>query len=395
MNREIVITAAKRTAVGSFCGSLANVRAPELGAAVIKSLLAESGLAPGQISEVIMGNVLTAGVGQNPARQAAVLAGLPVQIPATTVNVVCGSGLKAVQMAAQAIACGDAEIVIAGGQESMSQSPHFIHMREGVKMGHAALTDSMVSDGLTDVYHGCHMGITAENIAERLNISREAQDAFALASQHKAAAARAAGKFADEITPVSVPQRKGGPLVFDQDEYIKADTSADKLVKLRPAFKKEGGTVTAGNASGINDGAAAVLMMSAEKAAELGLKPLAVIRAYAATGIEPEIMGLGPVGAVRKTLQKAGWTVGDVDLFEANEAFAAQALGVAQELGLPSEKVNVNGGAVAIGHPIGASGCRILVTLLHEMKRSGKRKGIATLCVGGGMGLALAAERAD
>lgn len=395
MNREIVITAAKRTAVGSFCGSLANVRAPELGAAVIKSLLAESGLAPGQISEVIMGNVLTAGVGQNPARQAAVLAGLPVQIPATTVNVVCGSGLKAVQMAAQAIACGDAEIVIAGGQESMSQSPHFIHMREGVKMGHAALTDSMVSDGLTDVYHGCHMGITAENIAERLNISREAQDAFALASQHKAAAARAAGKFADEITPVSVPQRKGGPLVFDQDEYIKADTSADKLAKLRPAFKKEGGTVTAGNASGINDGAAAVLMMSAEKAAELGLKPLAVIRAYAATGIEPEIMGLGPVGAVRKTLQKAGWTVGDVDLFEANEAFAAQALGVAQELGLPSEKVNVNGGAVAIGHPIGASGCRILVTLLHEMKRSGKRKGIATLCVGGGMGLALAAERAD
>lgn len=395
MNREIVITAAKRTAVGSFCGSLANVRAPELGAAVIKSLLAESGLAPGQISEVIMGNVLTAGVGQNPARQAAVLAGLPVQIPATTVNVVCGSGLKAVQMAAQAIACGDAEIVIAGGQESMSQSPHFIHMREGVKMGHAALTDSMVSDGLTDVYHGCHMGITAENIAERLNISREAQDAFALASQHKAASARAAGKFADEITPVSVPQRKGGPLVFDQDEYIKADTSADKLAKLRPAFKKEGGTVTAGNASGINDGAAAVLMMSAEKAAELGLKPLAVIRAYAATGIEPEIMGLGPVGAVRKTLQKAGWTVGDVDLFEANEAFAAQALGVAQELGLSSEKVNVNGGAVAIGHPIGASGCRILVTLLHEMKRSGKRKGIATLCVGGGMGLALAAERAD
>lgn len=393
MTQNIVIVAAKRTPVGSFGGSLSALRAPELGAAVIKDLLAATGIAPEAVDEVIMGNVLTAGVGQNPARQAGIAAGLPVETPATTVNVVCGSGLKAVQMAAQAIACGDAEIVIAGGQESMSQSPHFVHMREGVKMGNAALTDSMVSDGLTDVYHGYHMGITAENIAERLNIGREAQDAFALASQQKAAAARAAGKFAGEITPVSVPQRKGEPLTVSEDEYIKADTSADKLAKLRPAFKKEGGTVTAGNASGINDGAAAVLMMSAEKATGLGLKPLAVIRAYAATGIEPEIMGLGPVGAVHKTLQKAGWTVGDVDLFEANEAFAAQALGVAQELGLPSEKVNVNGGAIAIGHPIGASGCRILVTLLHEMKRSGKRKGIATLCVGGGMGLAVAVER--
>lgn len=395
MIQNIVITAAKRTPVGSFGGSLSTLRAPELGAAVIKDLLAATGIAPEAVDEVIMGNVLTAGVGQNPARQAAMAAGLPVQTPSTTVNVVCGSGLKAVQMAVQAIACGDAEIVIAGGQESMSQSPHFIHMREGVKMGHGALTDSMVSDGLTDAYHGCHMGITAENIAERLNITRDAQDAFALSSQQKAAAARASAKFAAEITPVSVPQRKGEPLVFDQDEYIKADTSADKLAKLRPAFKKEGGTVTAGNASGINDGAAAVLVMSGQKAAELGLQPLAFIRACAATGIEPEIMGLGPVAAVEKTLQKAGWTLDEVDLFEANEAFAAQALGVAQQLGLPSEKTNVNGGAIAIGHPIGASGCRILVTLLHEMQRSGKRKGIATLCVGGGMGLAVAVERAD
>lgn len=392
MNREIVIVAAKRTPVGSFSGALSALRAPELGAAVIKDLLAETKLAPDQISEVIMGNVLTAGVGQNPARQAAILAGLPVETPAATVNVVCGSGLKAVQMAAQAIACGDAEIVIAGGQESMSQSPHFIQMRGGVKMGDAKLTDSMVSDGLTDVYHGYHMGITAENIAERLAITREAQDAFALASQHKAAAARAEGRFSAEITPVTVPQRKGEPLVVTADEYIKADSTAEKLAALRPAFKQDG-TVTAGNASGINDGAAAVVVMRADKAAELGLKPLAVIRAYAATGIAPEIMGLGPVGAVQKTLAKAAWQIGEVDLFEANEAFAAQALGVAQQLGLPSEKVNVNGGAIALGHPIGASGCRILVTLLHEMNRSGKTKGIATLCVGGGMGLAVAVER--
>ncbi len=330
--------------------------------------------------------------GKTPARQAAMLAGLPVETPAATVNVVCGSGLKAVQMAAQAIACGDAEIVIAGGQESMSQSPHFIQMRGGVKMGDAKLTDSMVSDGLTDVYHGYHMGITAENIAERLAITREAQDTFPLASQHKAAAARAEGRFAAEITPVTVPQRKGEPLVVAADEYIKADSTAEKLAALRPAFKQDG-TVTAGNASGINDGAAAVVLMRTDKAAELGLKPLAVIRAYAATGIAPEIMGLGPVGAVEKTLAKSAWQIGEVDLFEANEAFAAQALGVAQQLGLPSEKVNVNGGAIALGHPIGASGCRILVTLLHEMNRSGKTKGIATLCVGGGMGLAVAVER--
>ncbi len=392
MNQEIVIVAAKRTPIGSFAGSLSTLRAPELGAAVIKELLAETKLAPEQISEVIMGNVLTTGVGQNPARQAALLAGLPVETPATTVNVVCGSGLKAVQMAAQAIACGDAEIVIAGGQESMSQSPHFIQMRGGVKMGDAKLTDSMVSDGLTDVYHGYHMGITAENIAERLAITREAQDAFALASQHKAAAARAEGRFAAEITPVTVPQRKGEPLVVAADEYIKTDSTAEKLAALRPAFKQNG-TVTAGNASGINDGAAAVVVVSATKAAELGLEPLAAIRAYAATGIAPEVMGLGPVGAVQKTLAKAAWQIGEVDLFEANEAFAAQALGVVQQLELPPEKVNVNGGAIALGHPIGSSGCRILVTLLHEMNRSGKSKGVAALCVGGGMGLAVAVER--
>lgn len=392
MDKEIVIVAAKRTPIGSFSGSLAPLRAPELGAAVIKALLAQTGVAPEAVSEVIMGNVLTTGIGQNPARQSALLSGLPVAVPATTVNVVCGSGLKAVQMAAQAIACGDAEIVIAGGQESMSQSPHFIHLRGGIKMGGGELADSMVFDGLTDIYHGYHMGITAENIAERLNISREAQDAFALESQQKAAAAQSAGTFDEETVPVEVPQRKGAPLVFARDEYIKAGSSAEKLATLRPAFTANG-TVTAGNASGINDGAAAVMLMTKEKAEALSLPPLAAVRAYAATGIEPEIMGLGPVGAIRQTLHKAGWNIEDVDLFEANEAFAAQALGVMQQLGLPPEKTNVNGGAIALGHPIGASGCRILVSLLHEMRRSGKRKGVAALCVGGGMGLALAVER--
>lgn len=392
MDKEIVIVAAKRTPIGSFSGSLAPLLAPELGAAVIKALLAQTGVAPEAVSEVIMGNVLTTGVGQNPARQSALLSGLPAAVPATTVNVVCGSGLKAVQMAAQAIACGDAEIVIAGGQESMSQSPHFIHLRGGIKMGGGELADSMVFDGLTDIYHGYHMGITAENIADRLNISREAQDAFALQSQQKAAAAQSAGTFDEETVPVEVPQRKGAPLVFARDEYIKAGSSAEKLAALRPAFTANG-TVTAGNASGINDGAAAVMLMTKEKAEALGLPPLAAVRAYAATGIEPEIMGLGPVGAIRKTLHKAGWNIEDVDLFEANEAFAAQALGVMQQLGLPPEKTNVNGGAIALGHPIGASGCRILVSLLHEMRRSGKRKGMAALCVGGGMGLALAVER--
>ena len=390
--KQVVIVAAKRTPIGSFLGSLAGVSAPQLGTVAIKALLDETGVAPETVDEVIMGNVLTTGVGQNPARQAALAAGIPIEKPATTVNVVCGSGMKAVQMAAQAIICGDAEIVVAGGQESMSQSPHFMHMRSGLKMGDGKLVDSMVSDGLTDAYHHYHMGITAENIVEKLGISREAQDALALASQQKAAAARAEGRFDAEIAPVSVPQRKGEPLRITQDEYIKADASAEALAKLRPAFKTDG-TVTAGNASGINDGAAALLLMSAEKAAALGLQPLARIAAYAAAGVAPEIMGLGPVEAVRTTLGKAGWHLADVDLIEGNEAFAAQALGVAEMLGFDMGKVNVNGGAIALGHPIGASGCRIVVTLLHEMQRRGARKGLATLCVGGGMGLALALER--
>lgn len=392
MTDSVVIVAAKRTAVGSFLGSLSSLPAPKLGAAVIGDLLAETGVSPEAVSEVIMGNVLTTGVGQNPARQAAMFAQLPVQIPATTVNVVCGSGLKAVQMGVQAILCGDADIVIAGGQESMSQSPHFVRLRDGIKMGNGSLTDSMIADGLTDVYHGYHMGITAENIAERLQITRDAQDEFALASQQKAAAAQAAGKFDSQITAVSVPQRKGDLIIVDQDEYIKPNTTLEGLAKLRTAFKKDG-TVTAGSASGINDGAAAVMLMKQSRAKELGLPILAKVVSYAATGIEPEVMGLGPVSAVQKTLDKAGWAVDDVDLYEANEAFAAQALGVSCQLELPNERVNVNGGAIAIGHPIGASGCRILVTLIHEMIASNKSKGVATLCVGGGMGLALAIER--
>lgn len=392
MTDTVVIVAAKRTAVGSFLGSLSSVPAPKLGSAVISNLLTETGISPDAVSEVIMGNVLTTGVGQNPARQAAIFAGLPVQTPATTVNVVCGSGLKAVQMGVQAILCGDSDIVIAGGQESMSQSPHFIHLRDGIKMGNGNLTDSMVADGLTDVYHGYHMGITAENIAERLGIDRTAQDEFALASQQKAAQAATDGKFINEISAVSVPQRKGEPVIVDRDEYIKPNTSLDGLAKLRPAFKKDG-TVTAGNASGINDGAAAVMLMKQSQAEALGLPILAKIVSYSATGVEPEVMGLGPVSAVKSVLDKAGWQVDDVDLYEANEAFAAQALGVAKELNLPSERVNVNGGAIAIGHPIGASGCRILVTLVHELIQSGKSKGVATLCVGGGMGLAMAIER--
>ena len=390
--KQVVIVAAKRTPIGSFWGSLAGVSAPQLGAAAIKALLDETGVAPEAVDEVIMGNVLTTGVGQNPARQAALAAGIPIEKPATTVNVVCGSGMKAVQMAAQAIMCGDAEIVVAGGQESMSQSPHFMHMRSGLKMGDGKLVDSMVSDGLTDAYQHYHMGITAENIVEKLGISRQAQDALALSSQQKAAAARAEGRFDAEIAPVSVPQRKGEPLRITQDEYIKADASAEALAKLRPAFKIDG-TVTAGNASGINDGAAALLMMSAEKAAELGLQPLAAVSGYAAAGVAPEIMGLGPVEAVRAALSKVGWQLADEDLIEGNEAFAAQALGVAETLGFDMAKVNVNGGAIALGHPIGASGCRIVVTLLHEMQRRGAHKGLATLCVGGGMGLALALER--
>ncbi len=389
---DVVIVAAKRTAVGSFLGALAKVSAPKLGAAVITDLLKQTGVKAEDVSEVIMGNVLTTGVGQNPARQAAIFAGLPHTTPATTVNVVCGSGLKAVQMGAQAILCGDAKIVIAGGQESMSQSPHFIHLRDGLKMGNGTLTDSMVFDGLTDVYNGYHMGITAENIAELENISREAQDAFSLASQQKAKAAQDAGNFINEITQVTVPQRKGDDIIVASDEYIKANASSEGFTKLRPAFKKDG-TVTAGNASGLNDGAAAVMLMSADTAKALNLTPLATIKAYAATGCDPQVMGLGPVSAVNETLAKAGWSVDDVDVYKANEAFAAQALGVAKQLNLPAERVNPNGGAIAIGHPIGASGCRILVTLIHELIRADKAKGVATLCVGGGMGLALAVER--
>jgi acetyl-CoA C-acetyltransferase len=390
--KEVVIVAAKRTAIGSFLGGLASVSAPQLGKVVIRAVLDAAGVKPEQIDQVIMGDVLTAGVGQNPARQAAIAAGIPVSVPASTLNVVCGSGLRAVHLAAQAIATGEADIVVAGGQESMSQSAHIIQMRNGQKMGNAQLVDSMIYDGLTDVYNQYHMGITAENIAEKLSISREDQDALALSSQQRAVKAQVEGKFDAEIVPVQVPQRKGDPLVFDRDEYIKAEVNEQSLAKLGPAFKKDG-TVTAGNASGINDGAAAVLVMSADKAAELGLQPLAKIKAYSMSGIEPEVMGLGPVNAVRKTLEKASWSLQEVDLVEANEAFAAQALGVAKELGLNMDKVNVNGGAIALGHPIGASGCRILVTLLHEMQRGEKKKGLATLCIGGGMGVALAVER--
>ncbi len=390
--KEVVIVAAKRTAIGSFLGGLASVSAPQLGQVVIRAVLEDAGVKPEQVDQVIMGNVLTAGVGQNPARQAAIAAGIPVSVPASTLNVVCGSGLRAVHLAAQAIVSGEADIVVAGGQESMSQSAHIIQMRNGQKMGNTQLIDSMVYDGLTDVYNQYHMGITAENIVEKLSISREDQDALALASQQRAAKAQAEGKFEAEIVPVQIPQRKGDPLSFERDEYIKADSNEQSLAKLRPAFKKDG-TVTAGNASGINDGAAAVLVMSADKAAELGLTPLAKIKSYAMSGIEPEVMGLGPVNAVRKTLEKASWSLQEVDLVEANEAFAAQALGVSKELGLDMDKVNVNGGAIALGHPIGASGCRILVTLLHEMQRRAAKKGLATLCIGGGMGVALAVER--
>ncbi len=390
--KEVVIVAAKRTAIGSFLGSVASVSAPQLGQVAIRAVLDAAGVKPEQVDQVIMGNVLTAGVGQNPARQAAIAAGIPISVPASTLNVVCGSGLRAVHLAAQAVVSGEADVVVAGGQESMSQSVHFIQMRNGQKMGNAQLVDSMVYDGLTDVYNQYHMGITAENIVDKIGISREEQDALAALSQQRAAQAQAEGKFDAEIAPVYVPQRKGEPVAFDRDEYIKADTSEQSLAKLRPAFKKDG-SVTAGNASGINDGAAAVLVMSAEKAAELGLQPLARIKAYAMSGVEPEVMGLGPVNAVKKTLANANWTLDEVDLIEANEAFAAQALGVAKELGLNMDKVNVNGGAIALGHPIGASGCRILVTLLHEMQRRDAKKGLATLCIGGGMGVALAVER--
>jgi acetyl-CoA C-acetyltransferase len=389
---DVVITAALRTGVGKFNGSIAKVPAAELGAQIIKALLARSGVRAEQVSEVIMGQVLTAGVGQNPARQALIRAGLPDSVPGMTVNQVCGSGLKATHLAAQAIRCGDADIVIAGGQENMSAAPHVLNgSRDGFRMGDAKLTDSMVSDGLWDAYNDYHMGMTAENIAKQFGISRLEQDEFAAASQQKAEAAQAAGRFKDEIAPVLIRSRKGD-VHFDTDEYIRAGTTLELLRELKPAFSKDG-TVTAGNASGINDGAAAVMMMSARKAQELGLTPLATVRAYSSAGVDPKIMGMGPVPASRLCLQKAGWTPGDLDLMEINEAFAAQAIAVNRQMEWDTRKINVNGGAIAIGHPIGASGCRILVTLLHEMARRDAKKGLASLCIGGGMGVALAVER--
>ena len=391
---DIVIVSAARTGVGKFGGSLAKIPASELGSIVIKAALARARIDPSQVGEVIMGQVLAAGVGQNPARQALLKAGLPKEVPGLTINAVCGSGLKAVMLAAQAIAWGDSEIVVAGGQENMSAAPHVLpNSRDGQRMGDWKLVDTMIVDGLWDVYNQYHMGITAENVARLHSISREAQDALALSSQQKAVAAQDAGKFKDEIVPVSIPQRKGDPVIFDTDEYVNKKTNAEALAGLRPAFDKSG-SVTAGNASGLNDGAAAVVVMSARKAAELGLKPLARIAAFATSGLDPATMGMGPVPATRKVLQRAGWKAGDVNLFELNEAFAAQACAVNKELGLDSSRVNVNGGAIAIGHPIGASGCRILVTLLHEMQRREAKKGIAALCIGGGMGVSLAVERA-
>ncbi|WP_298231336.1 acetyl-CoA C-acetyltransferase [uncultured Azohydromonas sp.] len=390
---DIVIVAAARTAVGKFGGTLAKTPAPELGAVVIKALLEKTGVKPDQIGEVIMGQVLAAGAGQNPARQAMMKAGIAKETPALTINAVCGSGLKAVMLAAQAVAWGDSDIVIAGGQENMSASPHvLLGSRDGQRMGDWKMVDTMINDGLWDVYNKYHMGITAENVAKEHGISREQQDALALASQQKAAAAQEAGRFKDEIVPVEIPQRKGDPVLFDTDEFINKKTNAEALAGLRPAFDKAG-SVTAGNASGINDGAAAVMVMSAAKAQEMGLKPLARIKSFGTSGLDPATMGMGPVPASRKALERAGWQVGDVDLFELNEAFAAQACAVNKELGVDPAKVNVNGGAIAIGHPIGASGCRVLVTLLHEMQRRDAKKGLAALCIGGGMGVALTVER--
>jgi acetyl-CoA C-acetyltransferase len=390
---DVVIVAAGRTAVGKFGGSLAKIPAAELGAHVIKGLLAKTGLDANLINEAILGQVLTAGVGQNPARQAVIKAGLPTSIPAYTINKVCGSGLKATHLATQAIKCGDANIIIAGGQENMSASPHVLNgSRDGFRMGDVKMTDTMIVDGLWDVYNQYHMGVTAENVAKKYDISRAAQDEFALQSQLKAEAAQKEGKFKDEIIPLEIAQKKG-TILFDADEYIKPGSTLEALAGLRPAFNKEG-TVTAGNASGLNDGAAAVIMMSATQACELGLTPLAKVKAYASSGLDPALMGMGPVSAAKLCLKKAGWTPDDLDLMEINEAFAAQALAVNKEMGWDTSKINVNGGAIAIGHPIGASGARILVTLLHEMVRRDAKKGLASLCIGGGMGVALAVERA-
>jgi acetyl-CoA C-acetyltransferase len=389
---EVVITGALRTAVGKFGGALAKIPATQLGAEVIRALLRTSGVKPEQVSEVILGQVLTAGCGQNPARQALIGSGIPAAVPAMTVGKVCGSGLKATHLAAQAIRCGDAQIVIAGGQENMSASPHVLNgSRDGIRMGDGKLIDSMIVDGLWDAYNHYHMGVTAENVARKFGISRREQDEFAAASQQKAEAAQKGGKFSAEIIPI---ESVSGKITtrFDTDEFVRHGVTADALAKLKPAFSADG-SVTAGNASGINDGAAAVMMMSAARASELGLAPLARIRAYASAGLDPSIMGLGPVPASQLCLRKAGWKVEDLDLMEINEAFAAQAIGVNREMGWDTSRINVNGGAIAIGHPIGASGCRILVTLLHEMARRDARKGLASLCIGGGMGVALAVER--
>jgi acetyl-CoA C-acetyltransferase len=391
--RDVVIISAVRTAIGSFGGGLKDVSAPELGAIVIKEALNRAKLKIDMVDEVIMGNVLQAGLGQNTARQAAIKAGLPVEVPAMTINKVCGSGLRAVELAAQIIKAGDAEVIIAGGMENMSRSPYLLNdARWGQRMGNGSLVDSMINDGLTDIFNLYHMGITAENIAEKWNISREQQDEFALASQLKTERAMSEGKFVEEIVPVYIPQKKGEPKIFDKDEYPRHGSTIESFKKLKPAFKKEG-TVTAGNASGINDGAAALIVMSAEKAEALGLNPLAKIISYAQGGVDPAIMGYGPFYAVSKALEKAKVSIEDIDLIEANEAFAAQSIAVAKDLKLDMEKVNVNGGAIALGHPIGASGARILVTLLYEMKRRNAKKGLATLCIGGGMGTALIIEK--
>jgi acetyl-CoA C-acetyltransferase len=390
---DVVIVAAGRTAIGKFGGALAKIPAADLGAHVIRALLAKTGIKPEQVSEVILGQVLTAAIGQNGARQASIRAGLPDRVPAMTINKVCGSGLKATHLAAQAIKAGDAEIVVAGGQENMSLAPHvMLGSRDGFRMGDAKLVDSMIVDGLWDAFNQYHMGVTAENVAQQFGVTRKDQDEFAASSQQKAEAAQKAGKFRDEILPLEIPQRKGAPLVFDTDEYPKQGVTAEALAALKPAFDKNG-TVTAGNASGINDGAAAVILMSAKKAEALGLKPLARIKAYSSAGIDPKIMGMGPLPASQLCLAKAGWTASDLDLMEINEAFAAQAVAVNKQMGWDTSKINVNGGAIALGHPIGASGCRVLVTLLHEMIRRDARRGLASLCIGGGMGVAMAVER--
>ncbi|WKV09340.1 acetyl-CoA C-acetyltransferase [Thermoanaerobacterium sp. CMT5567-10] len=391
--KEVVIASGVRTAVGKFGGTLLNVPAVDLGAVVIKEALKRANVKPEDVSEVIMGNVLQAGLGQNPARQAEIKAGIPVEVPAMTVNMVCGSGLRAVTLAAQAVMLGDADIVVAGGMENMSRAPYVLNdARFGYRMNNGQLVDEMVYDGLTDVFNQYHMGITAENVAEKYNITREEQDEFAYRSQKLAAEAISSGKFEDEIVPVTIPQKKGDPIEFKIDEHVRANTTIEALAKLKPAFKKDG-TVTAGNASGINDAAAAVVVMSKEKAEELGIKPLATIKSFGYAGVDPSIMGIAPVYATRKALEKANLTVDDLDLIEANEAFAAQSLAVAKELKFNIDKVNVNGGAIALGHPIGASGCRILVTLLYEMQKRNSHIGLATLCIGGGMGIAMVVER--